>query len=297
MLSGTRSKKHTKSARTSSQVLGQHGQEDESSAIKGKNKSSKKQAHKDVRNRRKESKRDAVHEQVDDPIAGLNTAFEGANIAFQQAENAPYYNRPHPIPAQFVHPTTNHSLPNFPADPAQSFMWGAHNLFAGLSSVNAKLEALELRTRCIEEQRRRLDALRNFIQSVYRQLQAQNDFVRGKEFEAGVQEVASEIVVSKCLPEIWKLRANVKDLSNRLPIKEDTKHPVFSKHTSAVDKVAATSCESLAQEVETLVLRLAALGDQRVHHIEIVGNGKRYQDGTSIRTMVTEDQLGHGSFS
>uniref|UniRef100_A0A7S3PRM0 Uncharacterized protein n=1 Tax=Aplanochytrium stocchinoi TaxID=215587 RepID=A0A7S3PRM0_9STRA len=210
-------------------------------------------------------------------------------------------------------PSTAASMPpisygftnNYPrpvSDPAQSFLWGAQNLFAGLSTVNTKLEALELRTRSLDDQRRRLDSLRNFVQSIYRQLQSHNDYVRGKQFLVGVRETASDVVVTKCLPEIWKLRANVEGLAERLPIKENNilhireqrqgNGPVNENRT-----VPSDTCASLAREVELLVLRLAALGDERVQHVEIVGNGKRYKDGSSIRRMVTEDQLGKGNLS
>lgn len=187
-------------------------------------------------------------------------------------------------------------------DPAQSFLWGAQNLFAALSAMNHKIDSVEFsRCRSEEEQRRRLESVRNFALSIYRQLQTHSDYVRGAQFIAGVEEAATNVVVTKCLPEVWKLRANVEDLSRQIQQIDKVKrtgnanpnhggHTTNRKGQSAVDG-------ALQEEVEAAVLRLAALGEERIQHIEIVGNGKRYKDGTSMRRIITEDELGKGSYS
>lgn len=50
------------------------------------------------------------------------------------------------------------------------------------------------------------------------------------------------------------------------------------------------------KDIEDILLRFAAFGDERIEHIEIVGNGERTNDGTSVRKLIMESQLGNNEF-
>ena len=167
--------------------------------------------------------------------------------------------------------------------------------------MNHKIDSMAFnRSRSDEEHRRRLESVRNFALSIYRQLQTHNDYVRGEQFIAGVEEAAENVVVTKCLPEIWKLRANVDEMAVQMKEKMKGKERDGAGVNGNIKKGklgSVTGVVALQAEVEAAVLRLAALGEERIQHIEIVGNGKRYKDGTSIRRIITEDELGKGSYS
>lgn len=129
-------------------------------------------------------------------------------------------------------------------------------MFAALNAVNARLSVIEFsKCKTDEDIRRRLESLRNFVLSVYRQLQSHNDYVRGKQFISGVEEAAANVVVTKCLPEIWKLRANLEDLSKK--VNSYSVEPSVTRSKRAHHPEATLL---LREEIETILLRLASLG-------------------------------------
>lgn len=120
-----------------------------------------------------------------------------------------------------------------------------------------RVERLELSKPSNDEELvRRLESLRNFAQSIYRQLQAHTDYIRGGQFIVGVEEAASNVVVTKCLPEIWKLRANIDDLSRKF----DKSKSLLKRNKNKRHSYPDLGVDALQNEVENILLRLAALG-------------------------------------
>jgi len=190
-----------------------------------------------------------------------------------------------PLPAYVS--GVNYPSPPANPDPMHGFMWGAQNLFAGLHAVNMRLEHFERQNfeTGTNNIRKELDSLRRFVVTVYNQLQAHDDFVRNGQFLKGVEQKAYEVVVTKCLPEVWKLKANIDVLSGKVDTYSNQETPSTSTKTAG----------KLAHDVEALLLRLAALGDERIQHVEIIGDsGRRYKSGAPRRTMVYEADLKDG---
>ncbi|GBG25983.1 Hypothetical Protein FCC1311_022032 [Hondaea fermentalgiana] len=217
----------------------------------------------------------------EEPVAPEQKPLQSACQQEQQQEQ-----QQSQLPRESPHVPMSMPMP-IPADPAQSFMWGAHNLFAGLHAVNARLLQLEQAQDSQSSHARfeqGLESLRAFAVSILRRLEAHENFIHNDRFLQGVDQRAYETVVTKCLPEVWELRANVDALREKL----ETKASVSTTQ-------ATIGTVALAKEVEDVLLRLAALGDERVQHLEIIGeSGKRYKDGTARRRLVTEPALAAG---
>jgi len=158
-----------------------------------------------------------------------------------------------------------------------AFVQGAVSLFNGIEAINARIDRLE---RSPVVQHSEFESLRSFALSVHQHLVAHDDFIRNPKFLDGVGERAQQEVITKCMPEIWKLHSNIDKLG--LQVQRLQSHRGFD------NKV-------LQSEVEEVLLRLASLGSQRIQHVEIVGDSsRRYKNGAPRRIMVGEEELAQG---
>jgi len=190
-------------------------------------------------------------------------------------------------------------LPPWDAGAAPAFMWGANTLFAGLAGTNERLGRLEAclgtlsastgaRESDLVGFRAELEQMRGFATSVLARVKGIEDFLHGPMFLDGVQKSAAETVLVKCSPEIWRMRDAVERLKAQVERMED-------KIGATASTLSPSPSSAVMKDLEDVILRLAAFGEERIEHLEIIGDsGKRNKDGSAKRVLVSESVLEEG---
>eukprot|EP00164_Ancoracysta_twista_P002041 GFYU01002689.1.p1 GENE.GFYU01002689.1~~GFYU01002689.1.p1 ORF type:complete len:347 (-),score=58.51 GFYU01002689.1:51-1091(-) len=120
-----------------------------------------------------------------------------------------------------------------------------------------------------------IKGLNDFAHSIYTQVLAQHDYMHGSGFVSSMEEHLSSIVRTKVLPQVWKLERTVEKLE------QGVQERMVSQHE-------AMKCS--LDSVQSSLALLQEAFDQKIHHVEVIGNGA-YKDGKAKRKLVSEKQL------
>jgi len=161
------------------------------------------------------------------------------------------------------------------------FLSGAFQLVQEITALQNEIQNLRKAVKDVEMSKTIMEKdlldLKQFSQNTYAHLLTYHESISGEKFARGIESLVNADVNHKIMPEIWKLQDGISGLEKRLNEVESNPSPEQIN-------------PELAQEVKSLLTRVATLGEERIQHIEVIGDNK-YSDGTLRRKIVTEKEL------
>eukprot|EP00735_Rhodelphis_limneticus_P003796 TRINITY_DN15314_c0_g1::TRINITY_DN15314_c0_g1_i1::g.30862::m.30862 TRINITY_DN15314_c0_g1::TRINITY_DN15314_c0_g1_i1::g.30862 ORF type:complete len:341 (+),score=51.29,HSBP1/PF06825.7/1.6e+03,HSBP1/PF06825.7/0.27,HSBP1/PF06825.7/5.3,DivIC/PF04977.10/0.015,DivIC/PF04977.10/93,Mnd1/PF03962.10/2.8,Mnd1/PF03962.10/2.3,BLOC1_2/PF10046.4/0.12,BLOC1_2/PF10046.4/3e+02,BLOC1_2/PF10046.4/2.7e+03,DUF3166/PF11365.3/0.06,SF-assemblin/PF06705.6/0.1,SF-assemblin/PF06705.6/1.8e+02,IncA/PF04156.9/1.9,IncA/PF04156. len=153
--------------------------------------------------------------------------------------------------------------------------------WVALDAADSETQLLLKRVETLEKENgnltKELQEVRQFTRSLYTQIRSQHDFVHDGKIFKGIEEKTSVQVSNMVYPHLW-------NLSDRLLAVEA--NIMYLKDQSRLD--------DLEKQVQTLQADFshvsAGLGEEKVKHVEVVGDGL-LPDGQRRRRLLTEEQL------
>ena len=156
----------------------------------------------------------------------------------------------------------------------------------------------------VVEKKKEFNVSREVLKSIQRSIRNQGEVT--EQLLGKVNGLEKELNLTK--KQLSNTEALLKDkskrynqLENKLMEVEQALSKVKTQKTKPADSKALNTLSkefaSIRQDFEDVILRLAAFGDDRIQHVEIVGNGKRTTEGSPVRKIITEDQLGTKDYS